>query len=62
MTTGIVPDMRRSFDPERYIRGLQRRQARGPQCGRCGGPLVSGEGQTVCPVCGLTVGREGAGR
>lgn len=62
MTTGVVPEKRRPFDPGQYIRGLQRRQARGAQCTRCGGPLVSGEGHTVCPVCGQTIGREGAGR
>lgn len=35
-------------------RRLRRIVAHGPRCPDCAGPLVSGEGCRVCPVCGFS--------
>jgi hypothetical protein len=35
-------------------RKLRRMEARGPRCPDCAGPLVFGEGCSVCPVCGFS--------
>lgn len=33
-------------------RRLRRFEVRGPHCPLCGGPLVSGEGASLCAICG----------
>ncbi len=43
----------RSFDSRRPRTHLRSQQTP-TSCGDCGGPLVAGEGQVVCVVCGLT--------
>jgi hypothetical protein len=42
-----------SFRPSSRRSGLRSSQAPS-SCRDCGGPLVSGEGQVVCVVCGFT--------
>ncbi len=50
-----APDtVARGFDPRKYILTMQRRAAAGAGCPDCGGPLVRGEGCTMCPVCGFS--------
>jgi hypothetical protein len=35
-------------------RRLRREASLGPRCPHCAGPLVFGEGCSVCPVCGYS--------
>ena len=48
ITTPSTPSL---TEPARRFR---REAAHGPRCPHCAGPLVFGEGCSVCPICGYS--------
>lgn len=50
-TTGTSSDATRAGTPSRRYR---REASIGPRCPQCAGPLVFGEGCSLCPICGYS--------